>query len=84
MILLGQSRLKNIISLIDNKLQINPLLVICNVIEKSEKRNVLNDDDSTSYFYHWGLDKPFFLVFRCGQPRPGSQILNSQRVILTF
>ncbi len=58
MILLGQSRLKNIISLIDNKLQINPLLVICNVIEKSEKRNVLNDDDSTSYFYHWGLDKP--------------------------
>jgi len=33
-ILLGQSRLKNSISLIDNELQINTLLVICNVIEK--------------------------------------------------
>ena len=49
------SEIKNSYWLPDQKLKIGDLVVL--YTKSGEKRSVLNEDGSTTYFYYWGLPK---------------------------
>ena len=50
------SKIENAYWLPDQELKLGDLVVL--YAKKGEKRSVLNEDGTTTFFYYWGLDKP--------------------------